>query len=76
MDGEREKGRGRYITGPSCFSNSEFCGPYSVADQGIFKRGGVLFYNYFRRLWRRKFYIKKIENLPKVGGGGARLVRL
>ena len=39
---------------------------------GIFKGGGgggvgvVLFYNFWRRLWRREFNIKIIENLPKI----------
>ena len=34
----------------------------SGADPGIFKRGILQF-------WRRKIYIEKIQNLPKIGGG-------
>ena len=47
------------------------------ADPGICKGrdGGLLFYKFRPRLWRREFYVKKKnQNLPKIwgdGGGGA-----
>ena len=39
-----------------------------VSDPAIYKRRGVLFYDFRRRLGRREFHIKKIENLPKIRG--------